>query len=102
MYYKIDVPGTGSPISIDSTVVAEYEGKLINGTVFDKTNTGSPATLGLLNVVKGWQEAVPLIKEGGTIRMILPSSLGYGLQGTDGIPAFSALFFSVKVTEVRQ
>jgi FKBP-type peptidyl-prolyl cis-trans isomerase len=102
LYYKIDVPGTGSPISIDSTVVAEYEGKLINGTVFDKTNTGSPATLGLANVVKGWQEAVPLIKEGGTIRMILPSSLGYGLQGTDGIPAFSALFFSVKVTEVRQ
>ncbi|MBC7758711.1 MAG: FKBP-type peptidyl-prolyl cis-trans isomerase [Phormidesmis sp. FL-bin-119] len=102
LYYKIDVPGTGSPISIDSTVVAEYEGKLINGTVFDKTNTGSPATLGLLNVVKGWQEAVPLIKEGGTIRMILPSSLGYGLQGADGIPAFSALFFSVKVTEVRQ
>ena len=102
LYYKIDVPGTGSPISIDSTVVAEYEGKLLNGTVFDKTNTGSPATFGLKDVVKGWQEAVPLIKEGGTIRMILPSSLGYGLQGTDGIPAFSALFFSVKVTEVRQ
>ncbi len=102
LYYKIDAPGTGSPITADSTVKAEYEGKLLNGTVFDKTGTGSPATLGLTDVVKGWQEAIPLIKEGGTIRMILPSSLGYGLEGTNGIPAFSALFFTVKVTEVQK
>ncbi len=102
LYYKIDAPGTGSPIAVDSTVKVEYEGKLLNGTVFDKTAAGSPATLGLSDVVKGWQEAIPLIKEGGTIRMILPSTLGYGLQGTQGIPAFSALFFNVKVTEVRQ
>ena len=102
LYYKIDVAGTGSPIAADSTVKAEYEGKLLNGTIFDKTSTGTPATLALSGVVKGWQEAVPLIKEGGTIRMILPSSLGYGLEGTTGIPAFSCLFFTVKVTEVTQ
>lgn len=102
LYYKIDAPGTGSPITADSTVKAEYEGKLLNGVVFDKTGAGSPATLSLSEVVKGWQQAIPLIKEGGTIRMILPSSLGYGLEGTNGIPAFSALFFTVKVTEVTQ
>ncbi|WP_411273666.1 FKBP-type peptidyl-prolyl cis-trans isomerase [Daejeonella sp.] len=102
LYYKIDAPGTGSPISVDSTVKVEYEGKLFNGTIFDKTSTGSPASLGLADVVKGWQEAIPLIKEGGTIRMILPSSLGYGLQGNEGIPAFSALFFNVKVTDVTK
>ncbi|MEJ7692055.1 FKBP-type peptidyl-prolyl cis-trans isomerase [Daejeonella sp.] len=100
LYYKIDAPGTGSPITADSTVKAEYEGKLLNGVVFDKTGTGSAATLALRDVVKGWQEAVPLIKEGGTIRMVLPSSLGYGLEGSNGIPAFSTLFFTVKVTEV--
>lgn len=102
LYYKIDVPGTGSPIALDSTVKAEYEGKLLNGTVFDKTATGSPASFLLSEVVKGWQEAIPLIKEGGTIRMILPSSLGYGLEGNTGIPAFSALYFSVKITEVTK
>ncbi|SKB82874.1 FKBP-type peptidyl-prolyl cis-trans isomerase [Daejeonella lutea] len=102
LYYKIDVAGTGSPITADSTVKAEYEGKLLNGTIFDKTGAGSSATLGLTDVVKGWQEAIPLIKEGGTIRMILPSSLGYGLEGSTGIPAFSALFFTVKVTEVTK
>lgn len=100
LYYKIDVPGTGSPITADSTVKAEYEGKLLNGAIFDKTGTGSTATLSLTQVVKGWQEALPLIKEGGTIRMILPSVLGYGLEGSTGIPAFSALFFTVKVVEV--
>ncbi len=100
LYYKIDAPGTGSPITADSTIKAEYEGKLLNGTVFDKTGTGSPATLRLNEVVKGWQEAIPLIKEGGTIRMVLPSSLGYGLEANNGIPAFSVLFFTVKVTEV--
>ena len=102
LYYKIDVAGTGSPITADSTVKVEYEGKLLNGNVFDRTSPGSPVSLPLADFIKGWQEAIPLIKEGGTIRMILPSSLGYGLAGTDGIPAFSCLYFSVKVTEVMQ
>ncbi|MGB4397867.1 MAG: FKBP-type peptidyl-prolyl cis-trans isomerase [Daejeonella sp.] len=102
LYYKIDAPGTGSPIALDSTIKAEYEGKLLNGTVFDKTSPGSPATFLLSTVVKGWQEAIPLIKEGGTIRMILPSPLAYGLEGNTGIPAFSALFFNVKITEVTK
>ena len=102
LYYKIDVSGTGSPITADSTKKAEYEGKLLNGTIFDKSNAGTPVTLALTDVVKGWQQAVPLIKEGGTIRMILPSALAYGLEGNNGIPAFSCLYFSVKVTEVLQ
>lgn len=102
LYYKIDAPGTGSPIGIDSTFKAEYEGKLLNGNVFDKSAAGSPVSFFLSGVVKGWQEAIPLIKEGGTIRMILPSPLGYGLEGDRGIPAFSPLYFSVKVTEVSQ
>ena len=102
LYYKIDAPGTGSPIGIDSTIKAEYEGKLLSGTVFDKSAAGSPVSFFLSGVVKGWQEALPLIKEGGTIRMILPSPLGYGMEGDRGIPAFSPLYFSVKVTEVSQ
>ncbi len=102
LYYKIDVAGTGSPITADSTIKAEYEGKLLNGTIFDKSSAGSPITRALSDFVKGWQEAIPFIKEGGTIRMILPSSLGYGLEGNSGIPPFSCLYFSVKVTEVMQ
>ncbi len=99
MYYKITELGSGSPITIDSTVAAEYTGKLFNGFVFDKTVAGSPATFALSGVVKGWQEGIPLINKGGSIRLIMPSALGYGLVGSSPIPAFSCLDFTVKVVE---
>lgn len=103
LYYKIAQPGTGSPIAIDSTVVANYTGKLLNGVVFDKAAPGSEATFTLKTLVKGWQEALPLIKQGGTIRLIVPSSLAYGLNGSPpSIPAFSALDFEITVTDVKQ
>ncbi len=103
IYYKIADPGTGSPITVDSTVVAEYTGKLLSGVVFDKAVAGSPATFSLSSVIKGWQETIPRIKQGGTVRMIIPSSRAYGYEGSDGaIPPFSCLDFNVKVTDVKQ
>jgi FKBP-type peptidyl-prolyl cis-trans isomerase len=103
LYYKIAQPGTGSPITVDSTIVANYTGKLLNGVVFDKAAAGSEATFTLKSLVKGWQEALPLIKQGGAIRLIVPSSLAYGLQGSSpSIPAFSALDFEINVTDVKQ
>lgn len=103
LHYKIIQPGTGSPITVDSTIVANYTGKLLSGVVFDKASAGSEATFGLKSLIKGWQEAIPLIKQGGTIRLIVPSSLAYGLQGSSSsIPAFSALDFEINVTDVKQ
>jgi FKBP-type peptidyl-prolyl cis-trans isomerase len=109
IYYKIADAGTGSPITIDSTIVAEYSGKFLNGVVFDKTTAGSGVTFDLngdsntnSQPIKGWQEAVQLVKQGGSIRMILPSSLGYGFSASQGIPAFSCLDFEVKITDVKQ
>lgn len=102
IYYKIGQEGTGSPISIDSTVVANYTGKLFNGTVFDRAAPGSEATFGLGSVIKGWQEAIPLIKQGGNIRMIIPSTLAYGMEGrSPSIPPFSCLDFEVAITDVK-
>ena len=102
LYYKIAQPGTGSSISTSSTIVANYTGKLLNGFVFDKAAAGSEVTFTLKTLVKGWQEALPLIKQGGTMRLIVPSSLAYGLTGsTPSIPAFSALDFDITVTEVK-
>lgn len=103
LHYKIIQPGTGSPITVDSTIVANYTGKLLSGVVFDKASAGSEATFGLKSLIKGWQEAIPLIKQGGTIRLIVPSSLAYGMQGSSSsIPAFSALDFEITVTDVKQ
>jgi FKBP-type peptidyl-prolyl cis-trans isomerase len=103
LYYKIAQPGTGSPITVDSTIVANYTGKLLNGVVFDRAALGSEATFPLKNLVQGWQEAIPLIKQGGSIRLLVPSSLAYGMQGSSpSIPAFSALDFEINVTDVKQ
>jgi FKBP-type peptidyl-prolyl cis-trans isomerase FkpA len=103
LYYKIGQPGTGSPITTDSTIVANYTGKLLNGTVFDRAVAGSEATFTLNSLVKGWRQGVPLIKQGGSIRLIVPSTLGYGLDGSSpAIPAFSALDFDITVTDVKQ
>jgi FKBP-type peptidyl-prolyl cis-trans isomerase FkpA len=103
LYYKIGQPGTGSPITTDSTIVANYTGKLLNGVIFDRAIAGSEATFTLNSLVKGWREGVPMIKQGGSIRLIVPSTLGYGLGGSSpAIPAFSALDFDITVTDVKQ
>lgn len=103
LYYKIGQVGTGSPITTDSTIVANYTGKLLNGAIFDRAVAGSEATFSLRSLVKGWQQAIPLIKQGGSIRLIVPSTLGYGLDGSSpSIPAFSALDFDITVTDVKQ
>lgn len=103
LYYKIGQPGTGSPITTDSTIVANYTGKLLNGAIFDRAIAGSEATFTLNSLVNGWRQALPLIKQGGSIRLIVPSSLGYGLDGSPpSVPAFSALDFDITVTDVKQ
>lgn len=109
LYYKIAELGTGSQITIDSTVVVEYTGKFFNGIVFDKTTVGNGRTFDLngdtdpnSQPIKGWQEAMPLIKQGGSIRIVVPSTLAYGFQGSStAVPAFSCLDFEIKVTDVK-
>ncbi|MEY3677947.1 MAG: hypothetical protein RI924_88 [Bacteroidota bacterium] len=102
LYYKVGEPGTGvETINNLSLLTLEYTGKLFNGTVFDKTNTGTTATFTLGNLVEGWKEGLPLIKKGGSIRLIIPSHLGYGLQGSGTIPPFSCLDFDINVKNVQ-
>jgi len=103
LYYKIGQPGTGSPITLESTIVANYTGKLLNGTIFDRALAGSEATFKVNSLVNGWRQGIPLIKQGGSIRLIVPSTLGYGLEGSSpSIPAFSVLDFEITVTDVKQ
>ncbi len=104
LYYRIASAGSGSPITIDSTIVAEYTGRLLNGKVFDQTTAGNGATFRLNDpgLRQGWKEGIPLINEGGSIRLVMPSSLAYGLEGSGGtIPPFMPLDFDVKITEVK-
>ena len=110
LYYKISEPGTGASITEDSTITAEYQGKLLNGVVFDPDPKSATkislltSRLGELSV-RGWIEGIPLIKEGGAIRLIIPSYLSYGIfgyvvNGNVVIPTSSCLDFDIKVTAV--
>lgn len=103
IYYKIAEMGTGSPITVDSTITVQYTGKLFNGKVFDQTANGATATFFLSSLINGWKEIIPLIKEGGSVRMIIPSTSAYGIRGNGGgIPPFSSLDFDMKVTAVSK
>jgi FKBP-type peptidyl-prolyl cis-trans isomerase FkpA len=100
LYYLIETQGTGIQPDLASSVTVKYKGYLVDGTVFDQTtNTG--ATFGLSNVIKGWQEGIPLFKRGGKGKLFIPSALGYGAKAVNKIPANSVLIFDVELLEVR-
>ena len=105
-YYVITTAGTGATASLCSQVEVFYTGKLTNGTVFDKTTTQSAIfTLGQL--IPGWQKGLPLIKAGGSVKLIIPPSLGYGSVdvkdnfGKVIIPGNSLLVFDMQLVSVR-
>jgi FKBP-type peptidyl-prolyl cis-trans isomerase FkpA len=97
LYYKITDPGTGISINADSRMTADYTAKLLNGTTVD---SGVDYAFTLTDLIKAWQEGLPLIKGGGTIRLLVPSSLAYGLPGSGPIPVFSCLDFEITVKTV--
>lgn len=97
------VVGTGAEAKADSTVTAKYTGKLADGTVFDSTDKhgGDPISFPLSNVIKGWQQGIPGMKVGGKRTLVIPPELGYGAQGTSGIPPNSTLTFEIELTDVK-
>ena len=99
LYYVIDNPGNGSTANINSTVTVAYVGKLTDGTIFDQSSSMG-TTFPLINVIQGWQEGIPLFREGGSGILLIPSSLGYGSQAVGGIPANSVLIFEISLIHV--
>lgn len=85
------------------TVKVRYKGTLLDGTVFDETKEDAePALLVLNRVIKGWQEGLQLVGEGGKIQLVIPADLAYGERGTQGIEPNSTLLFDVDVVEVHK
>lgn len=81
MYYVIDTPGNSKKPGQCSNVTLKYKGYYRNGSVFDQTTGTNTATFTLNMLVEGWKRGIPLIGEGGYIRLFIPPSLGYGLSG---------------------
>jgi FKBP-type peptidyl-prolyl cis-trans isomerase FkpA len=85
-----------------SRVTVHYEGKLIDGNVFDSSYTrGQPATFPLGGVIKGWQIGVPMMRQGEIWQFAIPANLAYGERDTGPIPAGSTLLFKVELLEVE-
>jgi FKBP-type peptidyl-prolyl cis-trans isomerase len=102
MVYKTVKEGTGaSPVPTD-TVKVHYEGKLINGNVFDSSReNGAPIDFQLDQVIPCWTEGVQKMKVGGTAQLACPSDLAYGDQGRPPqIPGGSTLLFDVELLEI--
>lgn len=98
--YRITEPGAGSTPDASSNVVVEYEGRFLSsGVVFDGSETG--VEFPLSNLITAWQIGIPLIAEGGSITLYVPSGLAYGSRGNSSIPPNSILIFDIKLLEVN-
>jgi FKBP-type peptidyl-prolyl cis-trans isomerase FkpA len=98
LYYEIIKPGSGAAPTANSSVTVAYTGKLLNGNVFDQRTYYTEKMSALM---EGWQIGLPLIKKGGQIRLIIPSSLAYRCNGAPNIPSNSVLYFDVTLMDVK-
>lgn len=91
--YQIITPGDSTKPNLCTSLTMTYTGKLMTGIIFD-SNT---ITYALRELIVGWQIAVPLIGKGGKIKMVIPSSLAYGVEGRPGIPSNAPLYFEMSL-----
>ena len=103
LQYKVVRAGTGkSPVATDEVEV-HYEGRLINGKVFDSSiQRGKSISFGVNKVIKGWTEALQLMKEGARWQVYIPSKLAYGEKGAGGaIGPNETLIFDVELIKIN-
>lgn len=104
LQYDEKKAGTGAQPRQGQRVSVHYAGRLENGTEFDSSfKRGQPITftLGVGQVIAGWDEGISLMKEGGEATLIIPPHLGYGASGAGGvIPPNATLIFEVELVSV--
>jgi peptidyl-prolyl cis-trans isomerase A (cyclophilin A) len=105
LYYKILEKGNGAKAQKGKKVSVHYSGALDNGQVFDssyKRNQPIEFTLGVGQVIEGWDEGIALLSVGDKARFVIPSHLGYGSRGAGGvIPPNATLVFDVELKNVK-
>lgn len=101
LQYKVIVNGNGPKPKEADRVKVNYRGTLIDGTEFDKSPEGSPATFPVRGVIKGWTEALQMMPVGSKWEIYVPSELAYGKRGAgEKIPANSTLIFEIELVEI--
>jgi FKBP-type peptidyl-prolyl cis-trans isomerase len=105
LYYVETLAGTGDlPVEGD-TVLVNYTGKFLDGSVFDSSDEGDPLEfiLGIGQVISGWDEGVSYMKKGGKATLIIPSDLAYGANGYyPVISGYSTLVFDVELVDIKR
>lgn len=104
LQYKVITEGTGRQPKLEDKVTVHYRGTLIDGTEFDSSQKhGQPATFPVNGVIPGWQEAIPMMKEGAKWELYIPPSLAYGPRGAgELIRPNSVLIFEVELISIGQ
>ena len=103
LQYEVLTPALGIKPTPTDTVTCHYEGRLIDGTVFDSSyRRGEPASFPLQGVIRGWTEGLQLMSIGSKFRFFIPFDLAYGAQGAGGsIPPYAALVFDVELIGIE-
>ena len=103
LQYEVLTPALGIKPTPTDTVTCHYEGRLIDGTVFDSSyRRGEPASFPLQGVIRGWTEGLQLMSIGSKYRFFIPFDLAYGAQGAGGsIPPYAALIFDVELIGIE-
>ena len=104
LQYKILNEGEGQKPESTDSVVVHYEGRLLDGSLFDSSyERGEPASLKLNQVIEGWSQGLQEMPEGSTWMLYIPAHLAYGSKGVPGyIGANETLTFKVKLKEVKE
>jgi FKBP-type peptidyl-prolyl cis-trans isomerase FklB len=101
LQYKVLKEGTGNSPTENDKVRTHYQGTLIDGTEFDSSyKRNKPAEFAVKGVIKGWTEALQLMKEGGRWQLFIPPDLAYGERGNRNIPGNSTLIFEVELIAI--
>jgi len=104
LQYIVVTEGKGDSPTDDDTVTVDYAGTLIDGTEFDSSyKRGEPVSFPVKGVIKGWTEALKLMKPGSKLKLFIPSDLAYGERGAGGdIGPDATLIFEVELKDIKK
>lgn len=101
LYYHIEKEGEGEFIKFTDEISINYQGKLLNGQIFDGEHKKNPISFKVADLIEGWKEGMLYLKKGGKAKLIIPPYLGYGDYDLEKIPPHSVLIFEVEVVDVK-